>query len=645
MASVYAADFETTVYEGQEYTEVWSSALAPLWADESEAVIFHSIGDTYDYLSTLGGMVTLYYHNLKFDGEFWLNYLLTKGYHAAYKLDEHGEFEEWLKPWELQSNEMTYNISSQGQWYKITFRCGRTIVHLKDSYKLMPFSLEALGKAFHTTHRKTTMEYEGYRYAGCEITPEEKEYQLNDVYVLKEALEIMFGEGHDSLTIGACCLKEYKKSIEVDDWSRFFPRLDLIELNPDIYGSADADEYIRRSYKGGWCYLVPERADKIIEKGITVDVNSLYPSMMSSESGNYFPVGLPTFWEGDIPEVVTKDDRYYYFVRLRCRFKIKKGKLPFIQVKGNPRYKSTEMLTTSDIKDKNGNYHETYTDKDGKVHRAYLTLTLTCTDYELMKKHYNMYDVEILDGCYFHKMQGLFDEYIEHWKKVKIENEGNALRTLAKLFQNNLYGKLATSRNSSFKLAELGAGGELKFHTHTAFDKDPVFIACGSAITSYSRRFTITAAQENYHGKGKAGFIYADTDSIHCDLNPDELKGVPIHSTDYCHWKIESYWDTGKFVRQKTYVEHVTHENGEEVKPWYNIKCAGLPQHCKELFLYSMGGDEPKKISEAEKEWCKERKRTLDDFTIGLVIPSKLVPKHIKGGVVLEKTDFTMRET
>ena len=38
----------------------------------------------------------------------------------------------------------------------------------------------------------------------------EKKYIENDVLVLKEALEMMFNEKHDKLTIGSCCLSEFK---------------------------------------------------------------------------------------------------------------------------------------------------------------------------------------------------------------------------------------------------------------------------------------------------------------------------------------------------------------------------------------------------------------------------------------------------
>ena len=45
------------------------------------------------------------------------------------------------------------------------------------------------------------MEYEGKRYAGCEITPEEKKYIKNDVLVVNEALKYMFDDGEDGMTI------------------------------------------------------------------------------------------------------------------------------------------------------------------------------------------------------------------------------------------------------------------------------------------------------------------------------------------------------------------------------------------------------------------------------------------------------------
>lgn len=640
--TIYSADFETTVYEGQDHTEVWASALVSL--DSNEPMVFHSIGETLDYLKKQNEDAVLYYHNLKFDGNFWLSYLITElGFKQGYEQISETEI-QWKKKKQLDNNEVIYSISSMGQWYSIDFKYRGHFYTLKDSLKLLPFSLKKIGKDFNTEHKKLDMEYEGYRYAGCEITPEEEQYIKNDVLVLKEALNIMFAEGHNKLTIGACCLSEYKKIIGKEDWNIFFPKLHEIEIDQTQYGASNADEYIRKSYRGGWCYLVDGYTGQTFTDGTTADVNSLYPSMMSSESGNYYPIGKPFFWKGStIPVQALKANRYY-FIRIRTRFYLKKDKLPFVQIKHNIRYKSTEMLKTSDVYDKRTNkYYRTYKDIQGIEHDTKVELTLTMTDYKLLKEHYELEDLEILDGCWFYAEKGIFDDYINIYRKIKMESKG-AKRTIAKLFLNNLYGKLATSPISSFKFAYEREDESLGYKVIVEENKEPIYIACGSAITSYSRNFTITAAQQNYHGKGKRGFIYADTDSIHCNLKPNEIQGIRVSDNAFCAWKLESCWDIAKFIRQKTYVEHVTHEDLKPIEhPYYNIKCAGMPDSCKDLLLISMGEQEPTEKQKQKYKDFIEVKRTLDDFNIGLTIPSKLVPKTIKGGVILTETDYTLR--
>lgn len=640
---IYSADLETTVYEGQTSTEAWSSALVELGSDTP--LIFHSLAETLEYLDSQNEDAVLYYHNLKFDGNFWLYFLIKElGFKQGIEHLADGTV-KIKEAKELKEKEVIYSISSMGQWYTITFKYRGHTYTLKDSLKLLPFKLEEIGEAFKTEHRKLEMDYEGYRFSGCEITDEESEYIKNDVLVLKEALNIMFDDGHDKLTIGACCLAEYKKMLGKYDWSIFFPKLENIELDSEIYGSSNADEYIRKSYRGGWCYLVRGASGKIYKDGTTADVNSLYPSMMHSESGNYYPVGKPKFFRGNIPPEALSHNRYY-FVRLRCRFYLKKGKLPFIQIKHNVNYKSTEMLETSDVYNKkDGKYYSQYYDKQGNLHDTIVELTMTCTDYILFKEHYNIYDLEILDGCWFYTEIGIFDEYINKYKEIKMNNKG-AKRTEAKLFLNNLYGKLATSPVSSFKYIPENDYDFLTYAVQSEMEKQPVYIAAGSAITSYSRNFTIRAAQANFYGVDKRGFKYADTDSIHCDLKPSEIKGIKVHDNAFCAWKLESCWDIAKFIRQKTYVEHVTHEDLKPIeKPFYNIKCAGMPETCKNLFLASMG--EEHNLSEKQQKKYKKfinKPRTLDDFKIGLKIPAKLLPKVIKGGVVLTETEFTMRD-
>ena len=649
----FVGDFETSVYDNQTNTEVWASAVVELGTEN--VFIHHSIQETFNFLTSLKTNIKIYYHNLKFDGVFWLDYFLKHDFIQAFeKYNEDGTQGKFLKDFEMPNNTIKYSISDMGQFYTITVKYKGNYIEFRDSLKLLPFKVKDIGKAFKTKHQKLEMEYKGFRYAGCTITDEEKQYIANDVLVVKEALEIMFSEGHNKLTIGACCLSEFKKTFDKQEYDIFFPNVYDIEIDESKHSYKTAGKWIHKSYRGGWCYLVKSKANKKLINGCTFDVNSLYPSMMHSQSGNRYPVGKPHFWVGNIPDEALISNRFY-FVHIRTRFYLKKGYLPFIQIKSNWMYSGTESLETSDWFH-NGEYHKWFHDEKGNLKPTTVDLYLTMMDFELIKKHYELVDYEEIDGCWFQSEIGLFDWYINKYKKQKMESKG-AKRTLAKLYLNNLYGKMAASMESSFKKAFL-KDNAIAFMTIPEEEKTPGYIPIGSAITSYARCFTIKAAQANYN-ENKRGFTYADTDSIHCDLEPSEVKGVTIHPSEFCCWKAESNWDFGIFTRQKTYIEHITHEDNEQVEsPYYNIKCAGMPDHSKDLFEKSITGISNWFVNDYD-EMCDElgitnysteelkflsEPRTLEDFKVGLEVPGKLLPKRIPGGVLLVDTPYKMRK-
>lgn len=641
-SDIFACDFETTVYAGQERTDVWAAACVALHSEDVR--IFGNITDFFQFFVNMRKTVRLYFHNLKFDGNFILDSLMYKwGYRPAYLRLPNGEIKE-IPDKNMLPNTYKYSISTMGQWYKIIIRTNKyKTIEIYDSLKLLPFSLKVLGKNFGTKHQKLEMEYNGFRFPDCPRTPEEDKYIRNDVLVLKEALEIMFSKGHNSLTIGSECLKTYKAMTDdgIGLWESYFPNLYDI---PGVEGLS-AGEWIRKSYKGGWCYLRKGCSGVPVYNGTTADVNSLYPSMMHSMSGNYYPVGISHFWNGDyIPDDALIDNRYY-FLHVRTGFELKNGKLPCIQIKNSAMYESTEWLESSLIE---GKYRE-LPGPDGII-TSTVDLYVTMTDWQLIKEHYELWDTEIMNGCWFRSQLGIFDEYIDKFAKIKKEAKDKCTRTIAKLFLNNLYGKMAMSTDSSFKFAD-PTNGSFVFHDIHANEKRPGYIPCGSAITSYARCFTIRAAQENYHGNNRPGFRYADTDSIHCDLPPEKIKGIRVHDKDFCCWKLESCWDSAVFVRQKTYIEHVTHNDLKPIEPYYDIKACGMPARSKELLLSSMLGTakmvDCKNVEELQFLFSggKRMIRTYDDFTPGLKVPGKLRPVRIPGGVVLQDTFFTMRDS
>ena len=109
----FMCDFETTVYTGQVNTEVWASASVELFTEDVN--IFHSIEEQFNYFIKQKCNVVAYYHNLKFDGTFWLSYLLVDlGYTQAYrKTGEKFTDIEWLPENEMQNKSFKYSVSDK----------------------------------------------------------------------------------------------------------------------------------------------------------------------------------------------------------------------------------------------------------------------------------------------------------------------------------------------------------------------------------------------------------------------------------------------------------------------------------------------------------------------------------------------------
>lgn len=613
-SNIYACDFETYVPEGLTIEEVkehmpetyvWSSCIVPVGflPEEAEALsdaepfIFHNWNETVEWFVNNDISPLCYFHNLKFDGYFIMDWLLKKGFKYTKELKYNGQFR--------------CLISELGMWYSISFIYKNHQFDIYDSLKLIPMSLKSAGKGMKTKHQKLEMEYKGEKNID-KASQKEIDYIKNDVLVLKECLEFMFSQGHSSLTIGGCCLTEFKKGYTEEQYEAMMPNL----AKKKCVQGYTIDEWIRRSYHGGWCYVNPSIACKnLMCNGGVIDVNSLYPSVMHSMSGNRYPIGYPKWYQGFIPEEAKHEDKYY-FVQFRCSFNIKKGYLPTIQIKNDVRFKSNEWLTTS--------LNETSNNE--------VEFVMTQTDYELFHEHYNVFNERIINTAVFETTIALFDKYLDKYKKIKMTSKG-ALRLLSKLMQNNLYGKTSTSTDSSYCVPFLKEDGSIGMQVIKEAKKKPGYIPIGSAITSYARKFTIDVAQQNYDK-----FCYADTDSIHFIGNIKDIKGAKLDPAEYCCWKHEHTWDKATFVRQKTYVEHQIEEDGvpvEEIfdnekgeykKSYYDIKCCGMPQASKKI---------------VEKNIIE---KGLGYFRPGKVnVSGKLIPKKVKGGVILVDSTFTMK--
>ena len=355
------------------------------------------------------------------------------------------------------------------------------------------------------------------------------------------------------------------------------------------------DKAIRRSYKGGFTYLNPLYKEKEVGYGNIYDVNSLYPSVMYYED---MPIGNPEFFKGEY-----QYDPLYplYIVTLSFSFKLKKGKIPTIQLKRNLHYLPTEYIETT-----NGDIE---------------TFTLTNIDLELFLSHYDVEDLMYHSGWKFKATKGLFCSYIDMYTNLKINSkkEGNgALYLIAKLMLNSLYGKFGLNPEMRSKYPYLKEDGSIGYHLTDKQVRDSVYIPVATFITSYARRKTITTSQKirDYSLKtyGEDYYIYSDTDSIHCrNLDAKELEGIiEIDKYKLGAWDNEAQFTRGKYIRQKCYIEHL------QGKDKINVTIAGFPKNLGE-------------------------KVTFDNFNPDFSSNGKLAFKHVKGGIVLVDTTFTIK--
>lgn len=548
-----------------------------------------TIDEFIDKVTENGKNNSIYFHNLNIAGNFVLNWLMDSDQFEE-AIDENGDL---IRSHKIQNGQYSYTVSSRGEWYSISLKKNKSLITLHDSAKLLPFGLDEIREAFKINDKE-------------------------DVIVLHKALNEMFKRGFTKTTIGSCCMAEFKKWCLFDEkeLERWLP--DLTKVACPIKGYDNADSYIREAYHGGWCYLKEGKANKIIKNGVTADVNGLYSAMMHSKSGNAFPVGRPTWFEGAIPSFLLGDKRYYFFVRVRTRFYIKSKHLPTIQIKGSPYYNNREWLKNSDYEG-----HKFVVDMDNRMVAVKPTLVLTMTDYEMLQKHYNLKELEVLDGCFFRAdSNGLFDFYINKYAKQKAEAVNPVDRTIAKLMLNNLAGKFASSSESDYKKFSKDETG-IYVEDVVAHTKKVGYIPIGAAITSYARAYTITAAQNNYDN-----FIYSDTDSIHCACSAAELNDIPEDDKELGYWKYETSWDEAVFVRSKCYVEHVTHKNLNAVEPYFDIRCSGMGTNAKDYVIAKLDNDADFDIR---------------DFKPGLVIPGNIKVVSMNGGVTTQAFDFVIR--
>lgn len=495
----------------------------------------------------------IYFHNLAgFDNFFFFKYLIKFGYK--------------VKP-----------IIHNGKFIQITVKKGKYTYKLKDSYLLLPQSLDKLGKSFNVESGGATKSIFPYLLSDLDYVGDYPEYKyfnkVKEAEYLRYKREYLlhneswtFREESIKYCINDCkvlyqvlmkfnqlIFTSFKKNISgyptapslaFGIYRTLFLKKDTI---PMITGKIKRD--IQLGYTGGSTELfIPK--NPIGTKIYGYDVNSLYPSVMIKLP---YPIGDPTYFEGG---GINKDSFGFYYVDVTTPLDIKH---PILQL-----HIKTEggIRTISPL---------------GKFSGWFFS-------EELKNAEKFGYSYEIKRGYLFEK-GNIFKDFVAVLYNLRVSYDKNhPMNYIAKLLLNSLYGRFGMSDvfminhivakkdypdfeyDYSKEIVEVMDfdGSYLVRTTPDTLDTEldgreihNVSIPVSSAVSAYAR---IHMSQFK-NNPNLPNLYYTDTDSAYFD---GPIPNDFISNTELGKMKLEGVYDQAVFLAPKVYA--LKGESGEIIK-------------------------------------------------------------------------------
>lgn len=366
-------------------------------------------------------------------------------------------------------------IEISGRLAQIKFRdkSGKTRLTLRDSYCLLPASLERLSEAFHVTHKKLAgaIDFEKECFDPCNEM--HLKYLEHDVVSLYEVIEAhrktpIICDIGQSLTAASTAMKA----------ARFLLK-DRIKVTPQA-----VQDFVRRSYAGGRTEIFKTEMN---EGGACFDVNSLYPAMCK----------MPLPIERVSPST---DPSQFGFHDVTVR--VPDCYLPILWTKNNEKRKL--IFPT------------------GTIRGVFFSEELKCAiqnGARVLKFH---------RGERFTQDSHVFSEFIDTFYQLRLQHPGTAIDYSAKIMLNSFYGKTGQREtvSSLTQVDPLDSKTYEKFFQpwrdekifkkfglviDTKFKRAPhMLVHIASAVTAYAR----IHMAENYYLPHSDSLHYTDTDSI-----------------------------------------------------------------------------------------------------------------------------------
>jgi len=521
-------------------------------------------------------------------------------------------------------SEDIFPLINDNKFIEIKFKFGNYCLKFRDSFLLLPSSLEKLATGFNVSKKETfpvlfvNNANIGLNYKGV-IPPieyfvnlgEDKYLEYCKLFQGKEwdlKLESIKYCNQDVITLYQIISKfadiifdeirlDISKFPTISSLSFGIFRCKFLREDckiPIITGKIYND--ISLSYTGGSVDVFKPYGENLLQ----YDVNSLYPFVMKE---NPMPVGSPVYFEGDISKY-EKDLFGYFEVKVEAP---KDLNIPLLQ----KRLKINSYKTVTPVGSWKGFY---FSD-------------------ELFKAKELNYKIEIIRG-YLFKKEIIFKEFVDYFYEMKVNSEKNSPQyIIAKLILNSLYGRFGMSpykekhiiTNSSdsfdiynkFTVTNVINFDHKELISYLEFNESDeelnfvnISIPIASAVTAYARIFMYKFKTLNTNK-----CYYTDTDSVALEKKLDDL----YVGKELGKFKLEYISEKAIFLAPKVYFCKTNLGNICKIKGFKLNKEGGIKFEEFYDLLYK-----DNKISLSHEKW----KKNLS-----------------KGNITIDKEYYTLKTT
>lgn len=310
------------------------------------------------------------------------------------------------------------------------------------------------------------------------------------------------------------------------------------------------NEFLKESYKGGITFINPRyRDERIVRRGMTFDINSMYPAIYSTMRLPQARCKSMVTVTGSKDEIIAKLKDFV--LRQELGFAMLKGLdcksksnvvIPFLKNRSDGKKKLYAL------NDNNNEYLPRY--------KADSTM-LTLVELELLLETYDVFSLDRVK-LFIHdedtRLMERFKKHCDYFYDKKSHATDLGERFMSKMMLNAAYGKVAQyKRGLDYKTysynAETDEVIEDSYKKPSGYDS--ANIAAGAYITAYGRVQLTRWA----NAIGKEHFAYCDTDSLHVFVGLDYEKILPLDETKIGCLKKETDFQCGQWLAPKTYAE------------------------------------------------------------------------------------------